>query len=294
MDSRISHFSVQAFAGNITADLVLVLALFACLAWAARRGLLAAREAGWIGTALVFFGVSLVFNAVLARNAQIYPHQVAKLVGISALMTLPLLLSLGYGVFALARSLTSKTLSTVRIGNLTLLLVQGSPATFQSDPPLDALLLPATTDLALRSGLATSLRTFGGPAIEPEARALAPLPVGKAVSTTAGNLPAARLIHAPLHAPGSPATEPDTKRALDAAFLCAKQNGARRVALPPFFAQPGKLPPSVCASLTVAAALRVRRDFDLIAIVIFDRRFVHAFQSEFKGVAQKYPAPPVA
>jgi len=290
----ISHFSPHALAGNITADLLLVLALFACLAYAARRGLLASREAGWIGTALVFFGVSLVFNAVLARNGPIYPHAPAKLVGISALMTLPLLLSLGYGVYALARSLASKTLSTVQIGTLTLQLAQGNPATFQSEPPLDALLLPAATDLHMHGGLALSLRTFGGPAIEPEARALAPLPVGKAVSTTAGTLPAARLVHAPLHAPSSPITEADAKRALAAAFQCAKQSGARRVALPPFGIQPGTVSPSASASLTVAAALRARKDCDLIAIVVFDRRLIPAFQSEFKSVAQKHPAPPAA
>ncbi len=290
----ISPVSVPALTGNITADLLLVLALFACLAWAARRGLLAAREAGWIGTALVFFGVSLVFNAVLTRNGQTYPHQVAKLVGLSALMVLPLLLSLGYGVYALSRSLASKTLNTVQINGLALQLVQGSPAAFQPALPLDALLLPTTTDLAMRGGSASLLRTFGGPAIEPEALALAPLPVGKAIGTTAGALPVARLIHAPLRAPGSPVTESDAKRALDAAFQCAKQSGARRVALPPFGVQPGKLTPSAAAFLTVAAALRARKDFDLIAIVVFDRSLLRAFQSEFGALAQKYPAPPVA
>ncbi len=289
MDSRISHFSPHALAGNITADLLLVLALFACLAWVARRGLLAAREVGGIGAALVFFGISLVFNAVLARNAQIYPHATARLVGISTLMTLPLLLSLGCGVYALARSLASKTLATLQIGGMTLQLVQGSPAAFPIDPPLDALLLPADTTLSLRGSLAASLCAFGGPAIASEA--LAPLPIGKAISAGAGALPVARLIYVPLHAPGTPATEPDARRALDAAFRCAKQNGARRVALPPFGIQPGTLPPSACAGLTVAAALRARKDFDLIAIVVFDRRLVPAFHSEFASLAQKHPAP---
>ena len=232
MGRTISHFNTPTLAGSITADLVLVLVLFAGLAWAARRGLLAAREAGWIGTALVFFGVSLVFNAVLARNAQIYPRQVVKLVGISVLMVLPLLLSLGYGVLALARSLTSKILQTVQIGSLTLQLVQGPLAAFTPDPPLDALLVPTATDLALRGGSATALRTFGGPVIEQEARALAPVAVGKAVITAAGTLPVTRLIHAPLHALGQSTIETDTKRALDAAFHSAKakQHPARRPA----------------------------------------------------------------
>jgi len=290
----ISHFSPHALAGNITADLLLVLALFAGLAYAARRGLLASREAAWIGTALVFFGVSLVFNAVLARNGQIYPHAPAKLVGLSALMTLPLLLSLGYGVSALSRSLAAKTLCTVQIDGLSLLLVQGNLPTFQIDPPPDALLLPADTTLSLRGGSSLALRTFGGPKIEPELLALAPLAVGKAVRTSAGALPAAHLIHAPLHAPGTSVTEPDAKRALDAAFRCAKQNGARRVALPPFGSQPGTLPPPACAALAVAAALRARKDFELIAIVVFDRRLVPAFRSEFAALAQKHPPPPSA
>jgi len=290
----ISHFSPHALAGNITADLLLVLALFAGLAYAARRGLLASREVGLIGTALVFFGVSLVFNAVLARNGQIYPHAPAKLVGISALMTLPLLLSLGYGVSALSRSLAAKTLCTVQIDGLSLLLVQGNLPTFQIDPPPDALLLPADTALSLRGDLGLALRTFGGPTIEPELLALAPLVVGRAVITGAGNLPAAHLIHAPLHVPGTSIAEPDAKRALDAAFRCAKQNGARRVALPPFGVQPGKLSSNHSAAITLSAALRARKDFELIAIVVFDRRLLPAFRSEFAALAQKQPSLPSA
>lgn len=291
MGSPISHFSPHALAGNITADLLLVLALFAGLAYAARRGLLASREAGWIGTALVFFGVSLVFNAVLARNGQIYLHAPARLVGISALMTLPLLLSLGYGVYALSRSLAAKTLCTVQIDGLSLLLVQGHLPTFQIDPPPDALLLPADTTLSLRGDLGLALRAFGGPTLEPELLALAPLTVGKAVITGAGNLPAAHLVHASLCAPGTHAANADVKRALDAAFRCAKQNGGRRVALPPFGVQPGKLSLNHSAAITVAAALRARKDFDFIAIVVFDRRLVPAFRSEFAALAQKHPAP---
>lgn len=294
MGHSISHVSAPALGGNIPADLVLVLALFACLAWAARRGLLAGREAGWIGTALVFFGVSLVFNAVLARNAQIYPRQIAKLLGLSALMVLPLLLSLGYGVYALARSLTSKTLQTVQIGSLSLQLIQGSLAAFSLDPPLDALLVPTATDLTLRGGPATALRAFGGPTIDTEARTLAPLPVGKAVRTNAGNLPAAHLIYAPLHAPGKGTTNANAKCALDAAFYCAKQSNARRIALPPFGVQPGRLSSNNSASLTVSAAVRARKDCDLIAIVVFDQSTARAFQSEFKRLAEKYPASPTA
>ena len=293
MGRSITHFSVRALAGNISVDLLFVLALFAAFAWAARRGLLASREAGWVGSALVFFGISLVFNAVLARNGHIYPHQVVKLVGLSALMTLPLLLSLGYGVFALARALASKTLDTVRIGGLSLQLVQGNPATFAAVPPLDALFVPTTTDLALRGGAAAALRAFGGPGIAQEAHALAPLAAGKAALAGAGSLPAAHLIYSALHAPGKPAAEPDAKRALDAAFGCAKQNGARRVALPPFGLQPGHLSPPVSAALCVSAALRARKDFDLIVIVVFDKRVVPAFQSEFRSLAEKRPAPPV-
>ncbi len=285
---------MRVLADNISADLVLVLTLFACLAWAARRGLLVSREAVWVGTALVFFGVSLVFNAVLGRNVRIYPHHVAKLVGISALMTLPLLLSLGYGVYALARSLASRTLGNVQVGTLTLQLVQGNPATFSVDPPLDALVLPTTTALTMRSGPAAALRAFGGPDIEPAAAAFAPVPVGQAARTHAGRLRAAHLIHAPLHSAGKPVSEADARRALDAAFRCAKQSNARRVALPPFGLQPGALSPSVCASLTIAAAVRARKDFDLIVIVVFDRRVVPAFQSEFRRLAEKRPVPPAA
>lgn len=302
MGHRITHFGPAAhvlptaLAGNLTAVLLLVLALFACLAWAARRGLLAAREAAWVGSALAFLSISLVFNAVVAHNAGAYPHNTARLVGVSALMTLPLLPALGGGVFALARSLVPKTLRTARVGGCTLLLVQGSPAQFHTDPLVDALLVPAATDLAPRGALAQSLRAFGGPHLAPEASALAlaPVAVGQAVRSGAGALPFAHVVYAALHAPGTPVTRADAKRALQAAFRCARQNTARRVALPPFGSGPGALPPGQAASLTMEGVLRARKDFDLVAIVVLDKRLVPAFRSEFAALVQKHPAPPPA
>lgn len=294
MPRSISHFSSTALAGNLTAVLLLVLALFACLAWAARRGLLASREAAWVGSALAFLSISLVFNAVVAHNAGAYPHNTARLVGVSALMTLPLLPALGGGVFALARSLVPKTLRTVPLGGCTLLLVQGSPAQFRTNLLVDALLVPAATDLAPRGALLQSLRAFGGPHFAPEASALAPVAVGQAVRSGAGALPFAHVVYAALHAPGTPVARADAKRALQAAFRCARQNTARRVALPPFGSGPGALPPGQAASLTMEGVLRARKDFDLVAIVVLDKRLVPAFRSEFAALVQKHPAPPPA
>lgn len=283
---------MRALADNLPADVLLTLVLFAGFAWACRRGLLLAREAAWVGAALVFFGVSLAFNAVLTRNGPLYPHLVAKLVGVSVLMTLPLLLTLGGGVYALARSLVPQTLQTVQIGGLALHLVRGPLAAFAAGPPLDTLLLPTSTDFRPRGSQSESLRAFAGPLVAAEAAALAPLPIGQAVRTNAGSLHASHLVYAPVQDTGKPAAEADAKRALDAALRCAKQNAARRVALPPFGVPLGKLSPSACAALTVAGVLRARKELDFAAVVVLDKRLLPAFQSEFRALAAKHPAPP--
>lgn len=274
-------------------SLVIVLAIFAVFAWCARRGILNAKEVVWLGIAIGFFATSQVFNAVLRANRLTYGMgSVWSLLGITALMTIPLVLALTYGVFALYRSLIEKPLAVLQVDGLTLRLVIGNIAALKSDIPLDALFNPANTELRMGAGVAGALKSLGGSVIEREARAQAPIAVGQAVATGAGRLNAKHVIHAAVMGRDRK-TDPDKiKKALDGALKCAKKIGARRIALPAFGAGIGNTPARLVAPLMVQAAVNARKDFDEIVIVVFNGRIAPAFQAEFQKLAEKYTTPP--
>ena len=62
---------------------------------------------------------------------------------------------------------------------------------------VDAVVNAANSLLVMGGGVAGAILRAGGKIIEDEARKHAPVPVGKAVATTAGSLPAKYVIHAP-------------------------------------------------------------------------------------------------
>lgn len=273
-------------------NLVIVLAIFAVFAWCVRRGILNAKEVVWLGVAIGFFATSQVFNAVLRANRFTYGvGHVWFLLGITALMTVPLVLALTYGVFALYRSLIEKPLAAVQIDGTTLRLVIGNIAALRSDIPLDALVNPANTELRMGAGVAGALKSLGGSVIEREAREQAPIAIGQAVATGAGRLKAKHVIHAAVMGADRKTDTDKIKKALDGALKCARRIGARRIALPAFGTGIGNTPARAVAPLTVQAALNVRKDFDEIVIVVFNGRVAPAFQAEFKKLAEKYPTP---
>ncbi len=62
---------------------------------------------------------------------------------------------------------------------------------------VDAIVNPANSYMVMGGGVAGVIKRRGGRVIEDEARRYAPVPVGKAVATTAGRLPAKYVIHSP-------------------------------------------------------------------------------------------------
>ena len=62
---------------------------------------------------------------------------------------------------------------------------------------VDAIVNPANSFGEMGGGVAGVIRRIGGEEIEREAVRQAPIPIGKAVVTTAGSLPCKKVIHAP-------------------------------------------------------------------------------------------------
>ena len=268
---------------DLILNLLIVLALFAAFAWSVRRGLLQAKEVLWIGTAMAFFATSLIFNAALRSNRPVYLMKGAPtLLGITALMVLPLVLAFAYGISALYRSVEEKQLAVAQFDSTTLRLLQGNIAALRRQIPLDAIIIPASADLRMRTGVAAAVKSFGGAVIELEALGKAPVAVGQAVATGGGRLSVSSVIHSVIAEKGRRLDADILKRALAAALQYAKSTGARRVALPALGAATGSLPAAEAAPATLQAVLKARKDFDEIVIVVFDKRAAPPYLAEFK------------
>lgn len=97
----------------------------------------------------------------------------------------------------------------------------------------DAICNPANSLMYMGGGAAGALKRAGGEEIEREALGHAPVPVGKAVATTAGKLRANWVVHAPtMERPAMRTTAEKVYRATRAALECAEQVGAKSIAIP--------------------------------------------------------------
>ena len=97
----------------------------------------------------------------------------------------------------------------------------------------DAIVNPANSLMIMGGGVAGAIKRKGGKVIEDEARSRAPVPVGKAIATTAGSLKARYVIHSPTMEYPAMATSVDKVRAATRAALeLASQMGLRSIAFP--------------------------------------------------------------
>ena len=98
---------------------------------------------------------------------------------------------------------------------------------------VDAVVNPANSLMIMGGGVARAIRRAGGPEIEEEARGYAPVPVGSAVATGAGRLPAKHVIHAPtMERPAMKTTPEKVKAATLAALRKAEDLKVESLAFP--------------------------------------------------------------
>src|SRR5207247_1846147 len=98
---------------------------------------------------------------------------------------------------------------------------------------VDAVVNPANSLGIMGGGVAGALSRKGGPTIQREAMSLAPIAVGAAVVTNAGNLWCKRVIHAPtMEEPGTKVEVENVRRATRAALLAAAHHGFDVIAIP--------------------------------------------------------------
>jgi O-acetyl-ADP-ribose deacetylase len=124
---------------------------------------------------------------------------------------------------------------------------------------VDAITNAANTRLKHGGGVAAAISRAGGPAVQRESNEKAPIGLGDAVETTAGDMPARYVIHAATMELGGPTSAEIIRRATASTLQRADELGARSLALVAFGTGVGGFPLDEAAALEVA---EVRRHLD--------------------------------
>ena len=124
---------------------------------------------------------------------------------------------------------------------------------------VDAIANAANTDLAHGGGVAGAIVRAGGRSIQEESDALAPIELGEAVATGAGDLPCRWVIHAATMRLGGPTSADVIREATASTLRVADELGCKSLALVAFGTGVGGFPLEEAAAIEVA---EVRRHLD--------------------------------
>jgi O-acetyl-ADP-ribose deacetylase (regulator of RNase III) len=124
---------------------------------------------------------------------------------------------------------------------------------------VDAIANAANTQLRHGGGVAGAISRAGGPAVQEESDRAAPIELGDAVETTAGEMPSRWVIHAATMELGGPTSAEIIRRATASTLAKSDELGARSLALVAFGTGVGGFPPEEAARIEIE---EVRRHLD--------------------------------
>ena len=165
-----------------------------------------------------------------------------------------------------------------RIGSTLVRLVQGDLTTLAVDAVVNA----ANDHLWMGGGVAGAIKRRGGAEIEAEAMRRGPLPIGEAVATCAGRLPARYVIHAVTMGQDLETSEQNVRAATRSALRVAEVLRIRSVALPALGTGVGGFPLDRAAAAMlaeIAAHLRHKSALSEVVIALYDAPAYAAFQA---------------
>jgi O-acetyl-ADP-ribose deacetylase len=119
---------------------------------------------------------------------------------------------------------------------------------------VDAIANAANTQLMHGGGVAGAISRAGGPEVQRESDERAPIELGAAVETTAGDMPARWVIHAATMELGGPTSAEIIERATRSTLAKAEELGCSSLALVAFGTGVGGFPLNDAAQVMVAAA----------------------------------------
>jgi len=153
---------------------------------------------------------------------------------------------------------------------------------------VDAIANAANTELRHGGGVAGAISRAGGPAIQRESDAAAPIGLGEAVATGAGELPARWVIHAATMHLGGPTSAEIIRAATASTLVAADELGARSLALVAFGTGVGGFPLAEAARIEIE---EVRRHLDAgsalerVAFAVHGDAAREAFEAALAGEA---------
>ncbi len=149
---------------------------------------------------------------------------------------------------------------------------------------VDAIANAANTRLIHGGGVAAAISRAGGPAVQAESRRQAPIGLGEAVQTTAGNMPSKWVIHAATMELGGPTSAEIIQRATASTLAKAEALGCRSLALVAFGTGVGGFPVKEAARLMVGATRAHRgRDLERVVFAVHGDAAEHAFRAALEA-----------
>jgi O-acetyl-ADP-ribose deacetylase (regulator of RNase III) len=143
---------------------------------------------------------------------------------------------------------------------------------------VDAIANAANTQLAHGGGVAAAISRAGGPEVQRESDERAPIGLGEAVETTAGDMPARWVIHAATMELGGPTSGDIVERATRSTLAKAEELGARSLALVAFGTGVGGFPLEEAARIMVSAAREHTGSLERIVFAVHGEDAERAFR----------------
>jgi O-acetyl-ADP-ribose deacetylase len=147
---------------------------------------------------------------------------------------------------------------------------------------VDAIANAANTDLLHGGGVAAAIVRAGGPAVDRESRERAPIGLGEAVETSAGDMPSRWVIHAATMELGGPTSADVIRRATSSTLARADELGASSLALVAFGTGVGGFPLDEAARIEVEEVrrhLQSGSSLERIVFAVHGARARDAFQA---------------
>ena len=154
-------------------------------------------------------------------------------------------------------------------------VVEGDIAALEVDAVANA----ANDHLWMGAGVAGALKRAGGDEIEREAVAKGPIPLGSAVATDAGRLPAQHVLHGAVMGQDLRTNADLVRGTTKSCLVLADELGARSVALPAFGTGVGGFPLPECAEIMVDVARSYEAgSLERVVFAVYGDEARHAFE----------------
>ncbi len=173
---------------------------------------------------------------------------------------------------------------THKVGKTVIELVEGDITELEAD----AIVNPANIQLALGGGVAGAVRRKGGPSIQEECDALAPVRVSEAVITGAGKLKARHVIHAAGPRMGEGDEDEKLKRTTLNILNLADEKGLKSLAFPAISTGIFGYPVDRCAQFmlsTTIGYLSGKTGLKRVVFCLYGANSCKVFEDELKKLS---------